>query len=147
MIQEFLDKKVVRNIIGGLIGIPVTLISLFLGFHSLILGYGGLVKGKPLWFLVGVSSALGIIGLGGAWIRLSASSLHMPTKLLQHTRVMLYCGLLSSLMLSAMSVLYAYMEALLVTVPLLVIGIFFLIATPASSNKSLKTGTPQSGAP
>lgn len=128
--ENLLNNKLTRRIIGGVIGIPLTMISIVLGFHGLILLYAG-VKDLELYPLsLGIATITGFIGIIGAWKRISASSEEMSEKEKSIIRAMLFCGFLSSAGLSVWAFTSNEPEVG-VTLLLLTLGsIGFIFATP-----------------
>lgn len=131
MMERILNNRIVRIIVGLVIGVPLTALAFVAGVHGLLIGYGGIVKGEPLWIIIGVITVVGFIGISGAWRRILKSSISMTGKERQVVRAMLFCGVASSLSLTVWS--YFIEKTLVVPLILVVLalgGFVFILATP-----------------
>ena len=98
--EKLLNNIIVRIVIGATVGLPLTAISIVLGFHGLVLFYAGVKELELIPFSLGLVTITGFIGIIGAWKRIFITSEVMTEKEKNTTRVMLIFGLLTSLALS-----------------------------------------------
>jgi len=127
--EAFLNYKISRLIIGIGIGLPATAISVILGFHGLILGYGGIKEANIFFLFMGIITITGFIGIIGAWWRLIISTENTSKTNQNKIRSMLFYGLATSIALSIWS-LYSDFRTLPVPLTLILAGTFFIYATP-----------------
>jgi len=137
--ESFLNKKIIRIMIGLFVGIPFTAISIPSALYGLLFGVAGLLfSGSIIFALIGFTAITGLIGISGAWRRLLKSSdiLCQEERLL--IRKMLFSGLISSLILSTSALYFNYLETILLFTLLLFINLFFIYATPKNTNTKIK---------
>lgn len=135
--EEFLNLKITRIAIGALIGIPVTAVSIVLGFHGLVLLYAGIKEFEIFSFSLGIVTITGFIGIIGAWKRIYSSSKNLSEKEKQSIRSMLIIGFLSSIALSYWALSSSEKEISLALFMLSFGALAFIYATPKNSNKRL----------
>lgn len=128
--ENFLNNRIIRIVIGTAVGIPLTTISIILGFHGLVLFYAGIKDAELLPFLIGVVTITGFIGIIGAWKRIFTSSEEMTEKEKNTTRVMLLFGSLTSLGLSAWAFKSSELEFAAILLLLSLGAVAFIYATP-----------------
>lgn len=128
--EELLNKRITRIIIGVSLAIPFTAISIVLGWHGLLLGFGGIASGNILFILIGITTIIGFVGIAGAWRRLLKSSNLMSKEEQNKIRTMLFFGLASSLVLCVWSFFKADIITILILSLLLLFSVFFIYATP-----------------
>jgi len=127
--EVFLNYRISRLIIDIGIGLPATALSVILGFHGLILGYGGIKEANIYFLFIGLITITGFIGIIGAWWRLMSSTENTSKSEQNKIRVMLFYGLATSVALLMWS-LYSDYRTLLIPVTLILAGTFFIYATP-----------------
>ena len=132
MTPESIETGLSRIIIGS-IGIIVT-ISMFIGFiPSIGIGLGGL-EHKNIWsVLFSLGFVLSVIGLCGAWWRLSQAYINISKTRIKVIRWLLKCGIFSSLLLSVGTVgIFGIvgLYGVLIFSVFAFIGAVFLHATP-----------------
>ena len=133
--EELLNKRIIRIVIGVTIGIPFTAISIPLGWHGMLLGFGGIASGNVLFISIGITTITGFVGIAGAWRRLLKSTEVISKEELNRIRIMLFCGLASSLALCIWAIIKANIVTILALSLLLLFSVFFIYATPKNSNK------------
>jgi hypothetical protein len=127
--ETLLNYRISRIVIGAGIGLPLTAVSIVLGFHGLIIGYGGITEGNILFLFIGVITITGFIGIFGAWWRLLTST-DETTKIKQNKiRTMLFYGLATSVALLMWS-LYSDINTLPISLLLIIASTIFMYATP-----------------
>lgn len=128
--EELLNKRITRIIIGVSLAIPFTAISIVLGWHGLLLGFGGIASGNVLFILIGITTIIGFVGITGAWRRLLKSSKVMSKEEQNKIRTMLFFGLASSFILCVWSVFKTDLITISILYLLLLFSVFFIYATP-----------------
>jgi len=137
--ESFLNKKIIRIMIGLFVGIPFTAISIPLGLYGLLFGISGLFfNGSIIFALIGFTAITGLIGISGAWRRLLKSSDIICQKERLLIRKMLFSGLTSTLILFTLVLYFNYLEAIFPFTLLLLINLFFIYATPKNTNTKIK---------
>ena len=128
--EEFLNKKNTRITIGIFVAAPFTAIALLFGLYGIIFGIAGITSNHSFASLFGLLTILGLIGVAGAWRRLLKPTNKNNSKEQDKIRTMLFCGLASSLAFFAVSFYYNQTEAILILLPITMINVFFIYATP-----------------
>jgi len=137
--EYLLNNIFIRIIVSIFIGIPISALALVTGLHGLVLGYAGIVNIELWLILIGIITITGFIGLAGAWLRLFESTTSMTEPYRHKTRIMLFLGLISSSALSVWSILLDGLSLIsFLLMSLAMGGLLFILATPKSSNKSVK---------
>ncbi len=133
-IEKKLDKLSLRIFIGAIFGVPLTAISLVAGIYGLVFGYAGLVGGGVWLIIIGVVTITGLIGICGAWRRLLKTSNLMTKRERKIIRNMLFCGFLSSFVITAW-LLYVdgISELSLILIILSLGGVVFILGTPKNA--------------
>lgn len=127
--ETLLNSRIFCIIIGTAIGIPFTAVSIILGLHGLVIGYGGIIEGDILLLAIGIITITGFIGISGAWLRLFSSTEEMSIEEQKRIRTMLLNGLVASLALFGWA-LYSDIKVSLFALALLMCVAFFIQATP-----------------
>lgn len=130
MWEEFLNKKLTRVLIGIAVALPFTALSLPLGWYGLVMGEIGFAGGDLISIAIGLITILGWIGITGGWRRLLQSSKDMPSKEQNRIRIMLFCGLASSLSLLLGAIYLKFQEGIIGCILICLLNVFFISATP-----------------
>jgi type III secretory pathway component EscS len=77
------------------IGVPITLVALVGAVYGVFLTMGSVQHGLTFGFALGLMALFGLLGVVGAWLRLSIGYREMSQRLRQFTRVLLLCGVAS----------------------------------------------------
>ncbi|WP_198263188.1 hypothetical protein [sulfur-oxidizing endosymbiont of Gigantopelta aegis] len=89
--EEFLNKKNARLIIGIFVAAPFTATALLFGLYGIMFGIAGITSKHPFASLFGLLTALGLIGVAGAWRRLLKPTNKYNSKEQNKIRTMLFC--------------------------------------------------------
>ncbi len=135
--EAFLNYRISRIVIGIAVGLPLTVISIVGGLYGLAIGYGGILaighgslSRDGLSFLfIGIISITGFIGITGVRRRLITSTENTSKTEQNKTRVMLFYGLATSIVLLMCS-LYNDYNTLLIPLTLILSCTLFIDATP-----------------
>lgn len=134
--EAILNNPKIRVVVGLVLGAPLTLIAIFLGCYGLILGYAGIVENKPFWFLAGLLTVSGFVGILGAWWRIIVSTRSITGSRLRTLRLMLFAGAGTSFALAVWALLIqSGVILVLLLFALTLIGTLFIRATPECTNK------------
>jgi len=128
--EEFLNKKNTRIAIGIFVAVPFTAVALLFGLYGIIFGISGIATINPFASLFALLTALGLIGIAGAWRRLLKSTNKNNSKEQNKIRTMLFCGLASTLAFFAVSFYFNQTKAILLLLPIAIFIVFFIYATP-----------------
>lgn len=127
----------IRILIGTCIGLPITALALIGLAHGLVFLYGGIADGTLWAIILGILSIVGTFGVIGAWVRTIVSTTSMSRKLNTLTRLMLICGLVTSIVLGIWWLVNNGVDLVTVFFVLLSSGaVLFIYATPKCSNNS-----------
>lgn len=128
--ENLLNKKSTRIIIGVFIATPFTLAAIMFGLYGIMMGISGVVEKSPILFLMGLISISGLIGVLGAWRRLIKPTTELIDKDQNKIRTMLFFGLASTLALFIWSVYFKSSDAIAIFMLILALNAFFIYGTP-----------------
>ena len=128
--EELLNKKSSRIIIGVLIATPFTVAAIIFGLYGILMGVGGIAEQSPILISLGLISISGLAGVLGAWRRLVNATNDLSVSEQNKIRIMLFLGLASTLALFAWSIYFKSLEAISIFLLILGLNVFFIYATP-----------------
>ena len=149
-LAEFIDQFRVRVLLALAVGVPVTLFALAFGFLGLVTGLGGLATGTTKGLFLGITAAtvLGLFGVVGAWLRLSAVHTSLPQQKRFTIVALLGCGVASAILMAGYAVSLRGTVAALASFAAAAFGITLILATPAvRANPTVKRDAPQAARP
>jgi len=136
--EDLLNKKSTRIIIGLFIATPFTVAAIIFGLYGIILGIAGVAENNPILFLLSLISISGLVGVLGAWRRLVKTTTELSDKEQNKIRTMLFFGLASTVALCIWSVYLEFPKAIATFILILTLKAFFIYGTPKNSNKQVK---------
>ena len=128
--EDLLNKKHIRIIIGIVIAAPFTAGAIIFGLYGIIMGIGGIAEQSPVLLLLGLITISGLIGVSGAWRRLLKTTNEINYKEQNKIRTMLFFGLASALALLAWSIYFKWPLAITICVLISTLNVLFIYATP-----------------
>ncbi len=128
--EDLLNKKSTRIIIGLLIATPFTIAAIIFGLYGIIIGIAGIAEKSPILLLLSLISVSGLAGVLGAWRRLVKTTEQLSNKEQNKIRTMLFFGLASALALFIWSIYFKWPAAIAMLVLILTLNTFFIYATP-----------------
>jgi hypothetical protein len=142
-VREAFDDPAVRVGFGALIFLPTSLLAIIGVPLSFVLGASGFAFGPLSIAALAPNALLSILGLIGAWFRISRRSTEMTASQCVATRRLLSCGVASSAYLAVCGVpaLDLTRRAAITTWALACLGALMIYATPRGSAKSADPST------
>jgi len=128
--EDLLNKKSTRIIIGVFIATPFTVAAIIFGLYGIVVGIAGVAEKSLIWFLLCLISISGLIGVLGAWRRLVKTTKELSNKEQNKIRTMLFFGLASTVALFLWSVYFKSSEAIATFIIILTLNAFFIYGTP-----------------
>ena len=132
MLREIFDNRTFRITVGMVAGVPLSVLALASLPDGLALAIGGMQERNVALALLGPIIILSLVGIGGAWRRLTKTQATMTLRERRIVRLLLYCGIISSTYLTAWAFTVPEMRTL-IALPLLALsvgGVIFVLATP-----------------
>ena len=127
--EDLLNKKSTRIIIGLFIATPFTVAAIIFGLYGIIVGIAGIAEKSPI-FLLALISISGLVGVLGAWRRLVKTTMELSDKEQNKIRTMLFFGLASTVALCIWSVYLEFPKAIATFILMLTLNAFFIYGTP-----------------
>jgi hypothetical protein len=132
MLSGALDRPWLRIAVGVFLGIPLTAAALFGAIFGTIFFVHGLQDGEFWAIGLGLVAALGALGIAGAWWRLLRRHTAMSRRESIVVRVLLFSGIVSSIVLGAWAVQGEWAAAALLFGLLAIGGVALVLATPVA---------------
>ena len=133
--EEFLNKRNIRIATGIIIVTPLTAVTLYYSYILLLFTYIGISYEEPFWYPLGLLAVLGLTGMAGWWRRLLKPTSKRNRNELNSIRVMLFCGLASSLVFLLIIYVQDATEFLVIILPMALINLLFIYTTPDKTNE------------
>jgi hypothetical protein len=132
MLKRTFDGRLFRIIFGTTVGVPLTVVALMAVPDGLMLTIGAMQRRNVLLSLLGPAIFLGLVGIAGAWRRLTKTHGMMTSRERRIVRALLTCGIASSTYLAVAALTLPDLGKVM-AVPLLALvvgGVIFVLATP-----------------
>ncbi|MDH5517043.1 MAG: hypothetical protein OEY36_04365 [Gammaproteobacteria bacterium] len=128
-------NKLIRLAIAVLIAVPFTAAAIIFGLYGMLFGVAGITSADPVAIFLGVVTIAGLAGIAGGWRRLLKSSVQLTQRERNRIRMLLYCGLASSLSLFCF---FAYLKLAMAAFILFImtlLNVAFIYVTPKQAGK------------
>ena len=139
----WLDGRAVRIALALLAGLPAGAFVVVYGFLGLSVALGGLSGGTSHPFFLGLLAvtALGILGVAGAWLRLLERHSTMSRRVRLLTVLLILCGVASALCLAIYSAVgEGKLKGGAVWLLAALLGMLFIVATPETRAEAQREG-------